>query len=60
MSPMRKVMDEFAEPLLNAALDRRDERLANGGGKERQDEATNLLDHLVDQTQGRLLEWLPE
>ncbi len=60
VSPMRKVMDEFAEPLLNAALDRRDERLANGGGKERQDEATNLLDHLVDQTQGRLLEWLPE
>ena len=60
VSPMRKVMDEFAEPLLNAALDRRDERLAKGSGKERQDEATNLLDHLVDQTQGRLLDCFPK
>lgn len=55
-------MDEFAEPLMNAALSRRDKRLAEGSasGIEIYDEATNLLDHLVDHTQGRLLEYLPK
>lgn len=62
VSPMRKVMDEFAEPLMNAALSRRDKRLAKGSasGIEIYDEATNLLDHLVEHTQGRLLEYLPK
>ncbi|KAF9471382.1 cytochrome P450 [Pholiota conissans] len=50
VSPMRKVMDEFTEPLMREALLFREKRLFEGEGKKEGEEAA-LLEHLVNHTQ---------
>jgi len=50
ISPYRKIMDDFTEPLMEEALAERERELAgNNSSKEPQDQT--LLAHLVRQTQ---------
>jgi hypothetical protein len=55
VAPFRKVMDSFTEPLMEAALAKRNLELSEGvDGKDNDDENDNLLAHLVRHTQGRV------
>ena len=53
--PLRKVMDNFTEPLMMEALARRNFELSTGKGVDAKDndENDNLLAHLVRHTQGK-------
>ncbi|PPQ74268.1 hypothetical protein CVT24_001191 [Panaeolus cyanescens] len=48
--PLRKTIDEFIEPLMKEALRRREERITQGI-KEADEDHSNVLSHLVNQTQ---------
>lgn len=49
--PLRKVMDDFTEPLMKKALAKREKELADNNNPDEQ-EAETLLAHLVNHTQG--------
>ena len=53
VAPLRKVMDSFTEPLMEAALAKRDLELSKGVNAKDNDEKDNLLAHLVRHTQGK-------
>jgi hypothetical protein len=54
VAPFRKIMDNFTEPLMEAALARRKIELSNKGEDSKDDdEHENLLAHLVKHTQGK-------
>jgi hypothetical protein len=53
VAPLRKVMDNFTEPLMEAALAKRDLELSKGVNAKDNDEKDNLLAHLVRHTQGK-------
>uniref|UniRef100_A0A8H7XXG4 Cytochrome P450 n=1 Tax=Psilocybe cubensis TaxID=181762 RepID=A0A8H7XXG4_PSICU len=50
ITPLRKTMDEFTEPLMKMALDKREKALAEGVELKDKEEMT-LLGHLVNHTQ---------
>lgn len=51
IQPLRKVIDDFTDPLLSLALANREKNRISG----EKGETTNLLSHLVDHTQGQSL-----
>ena len=53
VAPLRKIMDNFTEPLMEAALAKRDLELSKGVDVKDNDENDNLLAHLVRHTQGK-------
>ena len=53
VAPFRKVMDSFTEPLMEAALAKRNLELSKGVDIKDNDENDNLLAHLVRHTQGK-------
>ena len=53
VAPLRKVMDSFTEPLMEAALAKRNLELSKGVDIKDNDENDNLLAHLVRHTQGK-------
>jgi len=53
VTPLRKVMDEFMEPLIAAALAKRAKQLS-GQIETKEEEETTLLAHLIKNTQGPL------
>ena len=52
VAPLRKVMDNFTEPLMEDALARRNLELSKGADAKNDDENGNLLEYLVKHTQG--------
>jgi hypothetical protein len=48
---MRKIMDEFTEPLMKEALATREKRLLEKDGKSLEGDETTLLEHLINRTQ---------
>ena len=52
VAPLRKVMDNFTEPLMEEALAKRNFELSNGVEAKDEDN-DNLLAHLVRHTQGK-------
>lgn len=50
VTPLRKVIDEFTEPLLEEALAK---KAKNQDAKEGEDHGDTLLSHLVHQTEDR-------
>ena len=53
VAPLRKVIDNFTEPLMEAALAKRNLELSKGVDVKDNDENDNLLAHLVRHTQGK-------
>ena len=53
VAPLRKVMDNFMEPLMDEALAKRNFELSKGVDAKDKDENDNLLAHLVRHTQGK-------
>ena len=53
VAPLRKVMDNFTEPLMEAALAKRNLELSKGVDAKDNDENDNLLAHLVRHTKGK-------
>ena len=53
VAPLRKVMDNFTEPLMEEALAKRKLELSKGVDVKDDDENDNLLAHLVRHTQGK-------
>jgi hypothetical protein len=53
VAPLRKVMDNFTEPLMEEALAKRKLKLSKGVDAKDDDENDNLLAHLVRHTQGK-------
>lgn len=53
VAPLRKVMDEFTEPLIEAALAKRNLELSRNGTDIKDDGSETLLDNLVNRTQGK-------
>ena len=51
---LRKVMDNFTEPLMEDALAKRNFELSKGADAKDDDEKGNLLEYLVKHTQGML------
>ena len=54
VAPLRKVMDNFTEPLMEDALAERNLELSKGADAKDDDENGNLLAYLVRHTQGML------
>ncbi|PPQ86763.1 hypothetical protein CVT25_012408 [Psilocybe cyanescens] len=54
ITPLRKVMDEFTDPLMKMALAKREQDLADGIESKDKEEMT-LLAHLVNHTQGQII-----
>jgi hypothetical protein len=52
VAPLRKVMDNFTEPLMEDALAKRNLELSRGADAKDDDENGNLLGYLVKHTQG--------
>ena len=52
VAPLRKVMDNFTEPLMEDALSKRDFELSKGADVKDDNENGNLLAYLVKHTQG--------
>ena len=53
VAPLRNIMDNFTEPLMEDALAKRNLELAKGADAKVEDENDNLLAHLVRHTQGK-------
>jgi hypothetical protein len=51
--PLRKVMDEFTEPLMEEAIAKRNLELSRNGTDIKDDGSETLLDHLVKHTEGK-------
>ncbi|KAF8960281.1 cytochrome P450 [Flammula alnicola] len=51
VTPLRKIMDDFTEPLMKEALTKREERIFKKDSKSEDGEPATLLEHLVGQTQ---------
>ncbi|KAF8959368.1 cytochrome P450 [Flammula alnicola] len=51
VTPLRKIMDDFTEPLMKEALAKREERIFKKDSKSEDGEPAALLEHLVGQTQ---------
>ena len=54
VAPLRKIMDNFTEPLMEDALAKRNFELSKGADAKDDDENANLLAYLVRHTQGIL------
>jgi len=52
VAPLRKVMDNFTEPLMEEALAKRNLELSKGADAKDDDDNGNLLAYLVKHTQG--------
>ena len=52
VAPLRKVMDNFTEPLMEDALAKRSLKLSEGADAKDDNENGNLLSYLVEHTQG--------
>jgi hypothetical protein len=57
VAPLRKVIDNFTEPLMEDALAKRNLELSKGADAKDDDEKGNLLAYLVKHTQGMLAPW---
>jgi hypothetical protein len=53
VAPLRKVMDNFTEPLMEEALAKRKLELSKGADAKDSDDNGNLLAYLVNHTQGK-------
>ena len=53
VAPLRKIMDDFTEPLMEDALAKRNLDLSKNVADAKDDENGNLLAHLVKHTQGK-------
>jgi len=55
VTPFRKIIDEFTEPLMEDALAKRNLELSNNGADAKDDgeHGSDLLAHLVKHTQGK-------
>jgi hypothetical protein len=56
VAPLRKIMDNFTEPLMEDALAKRNLELSKGVDAKDDEEKGNLLTYLVTHTQGMLSE----
>ncbi len=52
VAPLRRVMDNFTEPLMEDALEKRNIKLSKGADADDSDGNGNLLAYLVNHTQG--------
>lgn len=57
ITPLRQTMDEFTDPLMKMALEKREKDLSEGIESKDKEEMT-LLAHLVNHTQGREISML--
>ena len=51
--PLRKIMDKFTEPLVEAAISRRNLEMSENGADVKDGGSENLVAHLVKHTQGK-------